>query len=292
MMNETPRDRWHEIWGTCSVIDHQHPGAFVAEVLLYDKLLIPVPPTVKDGISADEAASEWDRWSVAWNPDRQRRILEILGDRAEPIPWTAERQAEWKSSMEQLVSDARRDGYFGTGTVLQRFAPAMARSVVAVSQYHSLAELKGAGIRQLQPEEKLPSSSLLAVLGHELLLPDEPKEDDDFLILREAVKVAVDPSFRAKRRALHEWQQDFLASDGKTDATSIKSAVAHMQHLVDELKTATGRQKGWKWSKKFFSFLGAASKGAALLIPPLAVVDTTTMASARQDSACGVTSAS
>jgi hypothetical protein len=58
---ETSREHWHELWGTCSVKDHQRPGAFVAKVLLYDEILIPVPPTVEDGLSADEAASEWDR---------------------------------------------------------------------------------------------------------------------------------------------------------------------------------------------------------------------------------------
>ncbi len=274
---ETSREHWHELWGTCSVKDHQRPGAFVAEVLLYDKILIPVPPTVEDGLSADEAASEWDRWSKAWSPDRQQRILEILGDRAEPIPWTADRQTEWQKNMNEQFSDARRNGYFVTGTVLQRFAPAMARSVVTVSQYHSVAELnKGAKIRRVQPQDKLPGSSLMAVLGYELLLPDEPEEDDDFSMLREAVQVAVAPTFRAKRRSLYDWQQDFLTPEGVTDATSIKSAVTQMQRLVDEMKTATERQKRWKWSKKFFSFMGAASKGAALLIPPVAAVASAT----------------
>jgi len=49
-----------------------------------------------------------------------------------------------------------------------------------------------------------------------------------------------------------------------------------MQRLVDEMKTATERQKRWKWSKKFFSFMGAASKGGALLIPPVAAVASAT----------------
>ena len=275
-MTQAPLNRWHQLWGTFSVRDHCRPGAFVAEALLYDKLLIPVPPTVEDGLSAAEAAREWQRWTDAkWDPDRQRRILDILGDRAEPIPWTIERQGEWKSAMKQQFSDARRDGYFMSGSVLQRFAPAMARSVVAVAQYHSLAELERAGIRRLRPEEKLPGSSLLAVLGHELLLPDEP-EKDDFGILRRAVKVAEDPNYRTKRRALYDWQQDFLASDETTDATSIKSAVNHMQRLVDQLKTATELQARWKLSKRVFSFLAAASKGAGLLFPPIAAVASTT----------------
>ena len=261
------RERWHQLWGTCSVKDHKLPGAFVAEVLLYDKLLIPVPPTLADGVSAEDVESERERWSKHWDPERQKRMLEILGDRADAIPWTAERQVEWQKCMEAQVADARRDGYFATGTVLQRFAPVMARSVVAVSQYHSVAELnKGARIRRVEPHERLPGSSLMAVLGYELLLPDDPEQDDDdFKLLRDAVKVACDGKFREKRRALYDWQQDFLSAEGETDAASIESAVTEMKRLVDEMTTATERQRKWKWAKKFFSFSDAASKCSKLI---------------------------
>lgn len=33
-----------ERWGAFSVIDHKNTAAYVPEVLLYDKLVIPVPP--------------------------------------------------------------------------------------------------------------------------------------------------------------------------------------------------------------------------------------------------------
>ncbi len=33
-----------EIWGTFSVQDHCQKRAFVSAVLLYDKLVVPVPP--------------------------------------------------------------------------------------------------------------------------------------------------------------------------------------------------------------------------------------------------------
>lgn len=274
-MDKTPRDRWHELWGTFSVKDHCRPGAFVAEVLLYDKLLIPVLPTVADGLTANEANRERQRWSKnAWNPERQQEILKILGERAERIPWTVDRQAEWQVQVTRLFDGARENGFFMTGTVLQRFAPAMARSVVAVSQYNSLDELKAAGIRRLEPEEKLPGGTLMAVLGHELLLPDDPGKGD-LSILAKAVEVASDPNYRAKRRALYDWQQDFLTSDRTTDATSIKAAVQEMRECVDSLKSATKRQKGWKWAKRFFSLAKAASGCAALVFPPAAAFSAT-----------------
>ena len=75
-----------ERWGTFSVADHLRPRAFVADVLLYDRLVIPYPPT------PDERA----RWTgLKWYPDQLDQKLEILGDemtiRAPWNQWTQER---------------------------------------------------------------------------------------------------------------------------------------------------------------------------------------------------------
>jgi hypothetical protein len=269
------RDHWRQLWATFSVEDHCRAGAFVAEVLLYDKLIIPVPPTVKDGLEPEIAAREWQRWSCeGWDPDRQRTILAILGNCALQVPWTAERRAEWKLELDRSFT---RLGYLATGSVLQQFAPAMARPVIGVSQYHSLAQLAEQGIRPLSPEEKHPAGTLLAVLGHELLVPDDPRrEGDDFAILRQAVKVAQHPDYQEKRRLLYGWQQDFINSDGLTDATSIRTAVKKMEKLVDDLKTATLQQKEWKWAKRLLSFLSPASEIADLLLPGFSAVSKAT----------------
>ncbi|HEV2268661.1 MAG TPA: hypothetical protein VGR92_04310 [Steroidobacteraceae bacterium] len=263
---------WHQLWATFSVKDHCQPGAFVAEVLLYDKLLIPVVPTEEDGLSAQEADAEWDRWLAAgWDPERQAEVTSILGDSAELIPWTSALQGEWRARMEGGFAAARRNGYFESGTVLQRFAPAMARAVVAVSQYRSLKDLERAGIRRRTPETALPASSLLAVLGHELLLPDDP-EQDEFDVLGRAVAESQKDEYRNRRRALFEWQQKFLGSGALTDATSIRTALKEMTNLVDRLKTATAAQKKWQFAKRFFSFLSIVGKGMALGGPPLTIV--------------------
>ena len=42
-----------EVWDV-SVRDHLQPWAFAAEVLIYDRLVIPVPP--------DGDSDEWKRW--------------------------------------------------------------------------------------------------------------------------------------------------------------------------------------------------------------------------------------
>jgi hypothetical protein len=59
-----------ELWGTFSVRDHLVNRAFVADVLLYDQLVIPTLPK-------DEPESEWP---TRWNLAKQRALLGDLGE--------------------------------------------------------------------------------------------------------------------------------------------------------------------------------------------------------------------
>jgi hypothetical protein len=74
------------LWATFSVLDHVRPRSFVADVLLYDLLVIPVPD--------DE--HEVQRWrDRGCEPDRQVALLAILEDLALPVPWSQERADRW-----------------------------------------------------------------------------------------------------------------------------------------------------------------------------------------------------
>jgi hypothetical protein len=104
------------------------------------------------------------------------------------------------------------------------------------------------------------------VLGHELLVPEDP-DRDDFELLREALEVGSDPTYREKRKRLYLWQQEFVDSDELTDAQSIKSAVDQMSQLVRDLNSARGKQKLWRGLKSVFSFLKVGEKAAAFVEP-------------------------
>jgi hypothetical protein len=58
-----------ELWGTFSVRDHLVDRAFVADVLLYDRLVIPTLPehTPETG------------WPASWKLAKQRALLGDLG---------------------------------------------------------------------------------------------------------------------------------------------------------------------------------------------------------------------
>ena len=77
-----------QLWGTYSVADHCTAFPFVADMLLYDRLIVPVPPE-GDG-------AEWQRWvEKQWKPDRQRTLLAELGDYVRRVPWTADLRRRW-----------------------------------------------------------------------------------------------------------------------------------------------------------------------------------------------------
>ncbi len=270
------REPWHELWATFSVRDHCRRGAFIAEVLLYDKLMIPVVPTSRD-VPAEVADAQWKRWTEnKWSPHRQTQVVEALKYRAELIPWTPAREAEW-AGLRQSFAGARHNGYFLTGSVLERFAPQMARTVVAVSPTYSLKELEAAsGIRRQTPHEKLPASTLLAVLGHELLLPS--LEGGYLKALARAADVASTDDYRVARRALYDWQQKFVSSDATTDARSIRAAVEDMRGLVEKVNTATTQQKKWRRWKRCFSFFDTTWKLAAPAAPLAAAIGTASAA--------------
>src|SRR6266568_999275 len=88
-----------ELWGTFSVKDHVRPRAFVAEVLLYDRLVIPRPPTREEEQRLPGEADQSVRWGAnGWKPGRLRDLLDILGEHelAIELPWGDQARRDWQ----------------------------------------------------------------------------------------------------------------------------------------------------------------------------------------------------
>jgi hypothetical protein len=85
-----------KLWGSFSVVDHRRERPFIADALLYDRLVIPVPD--------DDA--EVVRWrDRKRDPDGQRHLLEILGDLVVTVPWSQEQHARWRQHYVELGLD-------------------------------------------------------------------------------------------------------------------------------------------------------------------------------------------
>jgi hypothetical protein len=236
-----------EIWGTFSVRDHLVDRAFVADVLLYDRLVIPTKP--KDAPD--------DKWPASWNLARQTTLLNDLGDLAIPIPWDQKRIDEWQTRFDDARSEERRlaraeatdiigkdvalardpknaDLPFNiTRKLLQDFANAeednelfrklrVTRKVrpgsvlEAVSAYPSFAAFSADVEAEATAEPSAGKQRLnpAAVFGWRFFVPcsDVVSEEQDRILLKKAIKLAKTNEFIERREDLYKWWSDVAAS--------------------------------------------------------------------------------
>lgn len=221
-----------ETWGTYSVRDHCRQRPFVADVLLYDRLVIPYPP--------DEVEKE--RWKFeGWQPERLEECLRMLGDLAVPIPWNEQRRQQFKN---QWDAAAQLDPYYTTSlqmklelelNVPKESIPYGVGSIRPVAAYQSWDDFKNTFKPTPVEDARAPDAgSLIAILAHEFLVPDNP-ESGDIENLEAAAQLARDDEFREKRNIFHKWL------DEKIRARAIEKDV------VTELNK---KIRAFKWTKK------------------------------------------
>lgn len=222
-----------ERWGTFSVRDHMHEAAFVSDVLLYDRLVIPVP-------DPHDAGNE-PLWSQ-WNPERQQKCLEILEVKTDQhdglaltVPWGQakhERFANCMSMAAALATQQRSpeqtyylDPFEMTRQLLKHeFLPAPAANVSkvwAVAAYSSA----DAYFKELAKADRDRHRQLAAAISYRFLTPAGP--DPDHSLLKRAVDLAIRDDFRRKRQQFYEWQEQVI----ENDISSERALVEMDQHL-------------------------------------------------------------
>src|SRR5579863_8463870 len=244
-------------WGTYSVRDHLRPRPFVADVLLFDKLVIPRPVTEKEIHTALENRLHEDQkelWRrMNWDPDRQRALLDILGefDLAIELPWGNQEQLDWQKIVNGALECDRSDltqyvefqvklakneipeeaAYLSTAGLLSLYASCMVRNDAArklfnsakvpgvpvepVIAYGAYAEFtRDQEIQQLEDQAKIASVTPYAMFGWEFFVPEDSDKSDTQL-LRKAAKLASQPDFCEARQYFHGWLKQMY--EGGTD---------------------------------------------------------------------------
>jgi len=259
-----------QLWGTFSVIDHIDTAALVADVLLYDRLIIPCPPPT------EEAYKEWCR--RGWKPRTQARILRHIEGLYEPVFWDEGRRKRFQeltgrapaASDMALHARAELGGYMLTQDMLrgevetslvQRkqqdgFGP---EDIKVVSAYRSgeafrrdfiisdpvpvpaQTDGRGAdgGAEAEEPakpgEKRLPDreAEIYRLVSRKLMLPADKDPED---ALKRAVDLAKSEDYQRHRRRFHEYIDLRMAQRASpmADRVALEDGLTELEKLERE----------------------------------------------------------
>ena len=232
-----------ERWGVLSVRDHLTEAPLVTEVLLYDRLVIPVPP--------DDAPPEkfWDEF----DPELQTRCLEILGKKTDDtdglaltVPWDHNKRARFTNKMSTAAALATQqrspdqtyyiDPFKMTRDLIRdEFKPALPKGTSrawAVAAFSSIQAYETTAVAIGREARK---QRLAAQIAHCFLTPTSP--DPDQQLLQRAVDLSASDSFRRKRSKLYAWQESVLADDLSDDKAIEELEVRLKQYNAAVAKT-------------------------------------------------------
>jgi hypothetical protein len=263
------------LWGCYSVADHLEPRPFVADLLLYDRLVIPVP-------SPDDLG----RWEEHWDPALQLRLLDILGGFAERIEWSLplreQFQSEWSPGNAAL--DIDESPYGATRRIISEQLQARVAKegdVRAVAVYakpdsfdrewevtRTLPFIRrktrvDPGVLREAAEPAPPEQQELAKLVvTRLVVPDQGKTDEE--VLKRTVELVSRDDVSKVRAAFHA----LIAS---LDAQELRSEtiVGEVEDMLDALNEAVRRHAKAQVARVGVHVLTATEGAAALLAPPV-----------------------
>ncbi len=237
----------HQVWGTFAVSDHVVERAFVADVLLYDRLVVPVP-----------TPDDVERWEAnEWQPEQLRNLLNVLKDPnpdyclAVEVPWGPRHRGKWEQRWAQakLTVRERARARWGaadavtfddeilrreraTGVVdplyitrellyaegderrdrefFERHPEVTVESVAAYPSFARFEEETATGKEAAGDGEREGSVGLI---GWEFFVPeDESLGDED--VLAAAADLARGEAFKRKRADFHELRRKTVAEGG------------------------------------------------------------------------------
>lgn len=268
--------------------DHCRPGALQREILLFDRLVIPVPATT----------DERKRWrqpnpedpTESWEPELLDGLLAVIGTQDEPgldgarLSWTApwsERLWNEERSRREVAARAGEDAFASTRWILAMGATPLPEVIEVVAAFPSATEFEAEAHPSPAPPADVSGALALIVLARPYLVP-EPAGPQDLRPLSEAVEVARSREFREARSAYHQWLRDFVEplrrggeslEELRLDPASLRLAQERLEQLVaDEhgvVKTLTAR-RAWKRTEWAMTVVGFGLSAATALINPLA----------------------
>jgi hypothetical protein len=261
----------NELWGTFAVDDHLRRRAFVAEAVLFDRLLIPSPPK-----GNPDEYRDWVR--SGWQPDRLLEIRKRLGEMAIAVPWSSQLRKEWQtqyssggrgSRLGQLGTDAAADiGDIKRALTRDVIADAMSRPFTYSGDPEVLAQIHALDIDPAEPPEVVvgygslgkyqseakekraapatqdpaPAGNATLFVTWDFLVPEDSTLSDTDLLLK-AIALNSKEEFRDSRRRFHEWRRKLAARGVSVDQaqTEMNRCLTVFNEIVAKERRRTRR---------------------------------------------------
>jgi hypothetical protein len=272
-----------QVWAGFSVRDHCLPRAYVAELLLYDRLVIPTPPPAVPG----DPETRWDPKAVEywnrsnWNPGKLREVLRRLCrpgyDRVTTIAWDKPLRERWKAKMADTEEALRSASaaFDLTGDVLmQSLSGVQFRAVTGypsdAARFTRDGEKDGTLLPSMEAGE--PSSArqqdLALRIGARFCVPEDSQRPDEYM-LDQALELSSSPEFGAARRDFYLWLNG-LPVDKLSDGTVLSQAEAALREW-NALVRGAGHTTRSKFVFVTVRLMPAAADvvGAVFGIPPV-----------------------
>ena len=235
--------------------DHHRKRPFVADLILYDKLVIPVPPQ-KD----DTARKEWQRrqWRPGELEDCVGAIKDVNDQLVWDVPWVPDSdvfESRWKAVKDVACDthnlaetrkiDPDRPAYHVTRKILEGVArdpknwcdlgPGVwVDPMAAYPSQEAFARDVTVEVGQLTARAE--EGTLAGVFGWQFVVPED-RGLDDLALLGEAAQLASDADFRKKRRDFHEWRRKVIV-EGVTDMTAVEAMEALVRDYGEAVRNA------------------------------------------------------
>jgi hypothetical protein len=279
-----------ELWGTFAVADHRRKRPFVAEVLMYDRLIVPQPASPEEEPPLPGEPNEVRRWSRrGWKPHKLGIILDYLGDLAIPVTWTRAMREDWQRRVGKARADRRARARLEVANVAREAIDGSALTRAGLNAVAS-GHLYNAEFRRraalVKPTE--PNSSVETVVAYgsredlnmqlpirkageknsqeppsygifewQFFMPEneDPSERGDISTLIQAAELARRSDFREMRQHFHGFLRNM--HQGQVPSADAKK---QMQKLLSEYQAILESQ----WQHKVARY---ATKIAPILAP-------------------------
>lgn len=242
-------------WGALSVKDHIDTAALAADVMLYDKLVIPT-------VSGGEGSDEWKRWKdKGWKPDLLQERLTKLGTIAVTEEWGTEwkRKFDERKTLYSEVSKNIKDGFMWTSWMLAEELK-KGQDVTIIPAFRSVTALKE---ELIFDEEDYNDTNATLLLGQSLSVPADA---DPEIALDKAIELSKDSEFQEKRTNLYRWQEEKIR-----EGMPAEEIVEDMDQLIQKYnKCVEDASEHWR-RKVVFTLIGSVLGVLGGITNPLSI---------------------